>query len=166
MKKFSKNSECTPLNFKEWGVFTEFGAISMRSQLSLSFLLLALIVPLSQAGLIRCAHGSPDGTSLDIFFDGFLFFSNVAFRDVTNYVHIGAGSHRITATPSGAQYPVLINTTWSFDLLTPYTFLVTGISETVKQLILKVELRMHLLGYFKMIHELRIMVKQLFDLFI
>lgn len=54
----------------------------------------------------RVAHLSPDAPAVDVFLDGDVAFSDLAFREVSAYVVLEPGTHEIGVAPAGELTPV------------------------------------------------------------
>ncbi len=74
---------------------------------------------------VRVGHCSPDAPNVDVHVDGSPAFENVAFRDVSDYAELPAGSHHVEVRPAAGGDPVI---TADLDLAedTNYTVLATG----------------------------------------
>jgi len=80
-------------------------------------LLCFLFVALASAGktAVRVAHASPDAPNVDVYVNGTLAFSDLAFKDITNYAFVPADYYNIVVVPAGASSPVVINATVYFE---------------------------------------------------
>lgn len=81
--------------------------------------------------MVRVGHCSPDAPNVDIHVDGDPAFENVAFKDISDYTALSAGSHEIRITPAGADDTV-IETTLRLSDDTMYTALATGQLEDIE----------------------------------
>ena len=69
--------------------------------------LVALLVPIAgtsaQAGQarVRVVHASPDAPNVDIWVNGSVAVSNLAFNTATDYIALAAGDYDIAVTPTG-----------------------------------------------------------------
>lgn len=60
---------------------------------------------------IKFLHASPDAPAVDIKLDsgnGPVVFSNVSFKDITEYVEVGEGSYTFVVTPTGSDIEVFV----------------------------------------------------------
>lgn len=80
---------------------------------------------------VRIGHCSPDAPNVDIHVDGDPAFEDVAFKDLSDYTELPAGSHEIRITPAGEDDTV-IEATLSLDADTMYTALATGLLEDLE----------------------------------
>lgn len=71
------------------------------------FVMLAALVPLAgvsaqgEQARIRIVHASPDAPNVDIWVNGAVAVSNLAFNDATDYIALAAGDYDIAVTPTG-----------------------------------------------------------------
>ncbi|HYI16597.1 MAG TPA: DUF4397 domain-containing protein [Thermomicrobiales bacterium] len=71
------------------------------------FVMLAALVPAVAASAqgeqarIRVVHASPDAPNVDIWVNGSVAVSNLAFNDATDYIALAAGEYDIAVTPTG-----------------------------------------------------------------
>ncbi len=97
--------------------------MSLRGRtLAVLALVLALTVTTAGAALaqtqqppqaiLRVVHAVPGAQAVDVFVDGNLVFSNIAFGQATNYAALTAGGHTVRVVPAGAgaQGQALIDT--------------------------------------------------------
>ena len=56
--------------------------------------------------VVRVAHLSPDAPAVDVFLDGAVAFSDLAFREVSAYVVLEPGTYEIEVAPAGEETPV------------------------------------------------------------
>lgn len=55
----------------------------------------------------RVAHLSPDAPAVDVFVDGTVAFSDLAFREITGYVVLDPGTYELEVAPAGEVTPVV-----------------------------------------------------------
>jgi hypothetical protein len=71
------------------------------------FVMLAALVPLAgvsaqaEQARIRIVHASPDAPNVDIWVNGAVAVSNLAFNNATDYIALPAGDYDIAVTPTG-----------------------------------------------------------------
>ena len=70
---------------------------------------------------IRVAHASPDAPAVDIWVNGQVVVSNLAFAKVTGYLLVPAGDYNIKVTPTGATTPVVIDANVTLEKNKAYT---------------------------------------------
>jgi hypothetical protein len=97
-----------------------------RVMLVLAFLLSASVSAQTTSQL-RVAHLSPDAPAVDIWVDGNRVLQNVAFKGVSNYLSLPAGSYRIQVSPAGAATPIVIDATVTLEAGKAYTAAATGL---------------------------------------
>ncbi len=74
---------------------------------------------------VRVAHASPDAPAVDVWVDGAVAVSDLAFGEVTSYLLVPAGAYNIKVTPTGLTTPVVIDADLTFDKGTAYTVAAT-----------------------------------------
>jgi len=75
---------------------------------------------------VRVGHCCPDAPTVDIHVDGDPAFTDIAYKDTTDYAEIEAGRRHIEVVPTGESEPV-IDESFSFDEATEHTALATGL---------------------------------------
>ncbi len=78
---------------------------SIKRFLLIALLLLLVAVPaLAQngSGQVRFVHAIPGASSIDIYTDGTLTISDLAFGSAANYITVPAGTHHIAVTQTGS----------------------------------------------------------------
>lgn len=108
----------------------------MRIYLALSLALVG--VARAQNAEVRVAHLSPDAPNVDVWVDGGRVLSNVAFKQVSAYLSLSAGTYRVQATPAGTSTPIVIDANLTLDAGKAYTVAATGLlaSNDIKPLVL------------------------------
>lgn len=76
---------------------------------------------------LRVAHLSPDAPTVDVWVDGNRVLQNVAFKGVSNYLSLPAGSYRLQVSPAGAATPIVIDATVMLEAGKAYTAAATGL---------------------------------------
>jgi hypothetical protein len=70
-------------------------------------MMLAALIPLAgvsaqgEQARIRIVHASPDAPNVDIWVNGSVAVSNLAFNDATDYIALDAGDYDVAVTPAG-----------------------------------------------------------------
>ncbi|HMB71393.1 MAG TPA: DUF4397 domain-containing protein, partial [bacterium] len=94
-----------------------------------------IMAPEAGVAIARVAHLSPDAPPVDVWVDGEVALSNVAFRGVSPYLELAEGEYRVQVTPTGRSTPVVIDEMLTLAGETAYTVaaqgLLTGISANV-----------------------------------
>ncbi|MDY6797074.1 MAG: DUF4397 domain-containing protein [Actinomycetota bacterium] len=75
---------------------------------------------------VRVAHASPDAPAVDVWVNGQVAISNLAFADVTDYLLLPAGDYNFQVTPTGATTPVVIDADVTLDKNVAYTVAARG----------------------------------------
>ena len=93
--------------------------------------------PSAGTAQVRVAHLSPDAPAVDVYVDGTRAVSGAAFRDVTGYLTVPAGSASIRVTPAGATSPAVIDATVTLGAGRSYTVAATGLLAAIQPLVLE-----------------------------
>ncbi len=97
----------------------------------------SVTAPSAGTAQVRVAHLSPDAPAVDVFVNGTRAVSGAAFRDVTGYLPVPAGSVNIRVTPAGATSPVVIDATVNLNNGGNYTVAATGFLAAIQPLLLE-----------------------------
>ncbi len=86
--------------------------LTALAPLVLAILLLALPT-LAQGGgaQIRFVHAIPGASAVDVYTDGQLTVSDLAFGQATNYIQVDSGTHHVSVTQTGSDSPL-----WEQDI--------------------------------------------------
>lgn len=85
---------------------------------------------------IRVAHASPDAPAVDILVDDMVALDGVAYRQVTEYAVLPAGSHNIKVVPAGQTEPVVIEADLDLTAGTDTTVAALGALAEIQPLVL------------------------------
>jgi hypothetical protein len=85
---------------------------------------------------IRVAHASPDAPNVDIWVNGSVVVSDLAFAEVTPYLHVPAGDYNIKVTPTGVAVPVVIDADVTLEKGTAYTVAAVDVLASIEPLVL------------------------------
>ncbi|HSQ90465.1 DUF4397 domain-containing protein [Romboutsia sp.] len=55
------------------------------------------------SSLVRVFHASPQAPKVDVYIDGNLAFSDLGFKEFTNYVYLDEGSYKVEVYPAGTK---------------------------------------------------------------
>jgi hypothetical protein len=86
---------------------------------------------------VRVAHLSPDAPPVDVFVNGTKALSGVAFKDISSYLPVPAGSVNFRVTPANASTPVVIDATVNLNVGGNYTVAATGLLASIQPLVLE-----------------------------
>ncbi|NJM39892.1 MAG: DUF4397 domain-containing protein [Anaerolineae bacterium] len=89
---------------------------------------------------VRIVHASPDAPELDVYVNGTRSFRGLAFKEVSTYAKLDAGSYRLQAVPVGktlAQGPIVISTTAKLKASTDYSVVAAGLRKDIEPLLLE-----------------------------
>jgi hypothetical protein len=108
------------------------------------FVMLAALVPIVAASAqgeqarIRIVHASPDAPNVDIWVNGSVAVSNLAFNDATDYIALAAGEYDIVVTPAGrAAADAVIEATLTLAAGMDYTVAAVGQVAEIAPLVLE-----------------------------
>jgi hypothetical protein len=93
--------------------------------------------PSAATAQVRVAHLSPDAPAVDVYVNGSRAVNGAAFKDVTGYLPVPAGSVNIRVTPAGATSPAVIDATVSLNAGGNYTVAATGLLAAIQPLVLE-----------------------------
>jgi Domain of unknown function (DUF4397) len=88
---------------------------------------------------VRVVHASPDTPVVDVYVNGVRAFKALAFKEITNYAGLAAGSYRLQVVPAGkslVQGPMIISTTAKLEAGKDYSVVATGLREAIQPLLL------------------------------
>ena len=88
--------------------------------------LLAMPVAAADEAFVRVVHASPDAPNVDVWVDGQIVLSDVAFTAVSDYLALPAGAHNVQVTATGTTEPV-IDADITLEAATSYTIAATGL---------------------------------------
>ncbi|HEX9094039.1 MAG TPA: DUF4397 domain-containing protein, partial [Coriobacteriia bacterium] len=86
---------------------------------------------------VRVAHLSPDAPPVDVYVNGTRALSGVAFKDVSSYLPVQAGSTNLRVTPTNATTPVVIDSTVNLNVGGSYTVAATGLLAGIQPIVLE-----------------------------
>ena len=93
--------------------------------------------PSTGTALVRVAHLSPDAPLVDVYVNGTKALSGVAYKDVSSYLPIPAGSANFRVSPANAATPVVIDATVNLSSGGNYTVAATGFLASIQPLLLE-----------------------------
>lgn len=85
---------------------------------------------------VRVVHASPDAPAVDVLVNGSAAFTNAAFKGVTNYASLDAGSYSVAVVPAGQTAPQVISATLPLDAGKDYTVVALGKLANIEPLVL------------------------------
>ena len=81
---------------------------------------------------VRVVHASPDAPNVDVYVDGMRTVSNAAFKAVTSFGEVPAGSHKVMVTVAGDKSKAVLEATLNLKAGTYYTVAATGLVKNLK----------------------------------
>jgi len=109
----------------------------------LALVLLAALVPIAgvsaqEQARVRIVHASPDAPNVDIWVNGSVAVSNMAFMDATDYLALAAGDYQVQVTPAGgAAADAVIDATLTLEAGMDYTVAAVGQVADIEPLVLE-----------------------------
>jgi len=85
---------------------------------------------------VRVVHASPDAPSVDVLVDGSAAFSGAAFKGISDYAALAAGTYGVQVVPAGETEPVVIEADLALDGGTDYTVVAVGRLQDIEPLVL------------------------------
>ncbi len=108
------------------------------------FVMLAALIPLAgvsaqgEQARIRVVHASPDAPNVDVWVNGAVAVSNLAFNDATDYIALPAGDYDIAVTPTGGTAAdAVIEATLTLAAGKDYTVAAVGQVAEIEPLVLE-----------------------------
>jgi hypothetical protein len=105
--------------------------------------ILALVLTLATTALaqsgkarVRVAHASPDAPAVDVWVNDVKAFSSAAYKGITPYAALDAGSYGVKVVPAGATDPAVIDATLDLEGGTDYTVVAVGKLANIEPLVL------------------------------
>src|SRR5512139_246452 len=93
--------------------------------------------PAAGTAQVRVAHLSPDAPPVDVYVNGTRAVTGAAFKDVTSYLSVPAGSVNLRVTPAGATSPAVIDATVTLNNGGNYTVAATGLLAGIQPIVLE-----------------------------
>jgi len=88
---------------------------------------------------LRIAQACPDAPALDVLVDDHIptKWTNLAFRTVSHYIHLPAGSYNFKVVPTGKRMPVYLNVNQTFQStpLDPFTIAIASTLSNIKSFV-------------------------------
>jgi hypothetical protein len=113
---------------------------NMMIALALFFIALmsspAMAFRLSPDARIRAVHLSPDAPNVDVWADGNVVFSNVAFGEFSDYATVPFGTYNIQVVPAGATEPVVIDADLRLQPVKDYTVLAVNTLDSIEPIVI------------------------------
>ncbi len=85
---------------------------------------------------VRVIHASPDAPAVDVWVNGAPAFTNLAYKGITGYASLRAGTYNVKVVPAGQTSPVVIQATLTLRPNTDYTVLAIGTLAHIHPLVL------------------------------
>lgn len=76
---------------------------------------------------IRVAHASPDAPNVDVWVNGSVAISDLAFGEITDYLVVPTGTYNVQVTPTGLSTPVVIDADLPLEKGVSYTVAATDV---------------------------------------
>ncbi len=96
--------------------------------------------PAANEALVRVVHTSPDAPPVDVYVNGTLAFTALAFGAASDAVPLPAGDHQVQVTPSGgAPADAVIDATLTLEAGTTYQVAATGLLAEIEAQVYEVD---------------------------
>ncbi len=128
-----------PLNGLEFAQRTVYTAFATGFAGGGSPALNAVLTEDAGTAWVKVAHLSPDAPNVDVWVDGKVAFTNLAFEELTDYAPLPAGPHLVQVEPAGAMGagPFVISATLDLMSGTDYTVAAVGELASIEPLVLE-----------------------------
>jgi hypothetical protein len=87
---------------------------------------------------LRVLHASPDAPAVDVYLNGFRELRNVRYKQISNFLNVLPGEHRIQIVPAGktlAQGPIVIDTKLNVEKGKVYAVAAAGLLANIKPVV-------------------------------
>ena len=85
---------------------------------------------------VRVIHASPDAPAVDVWVNGAPAFTNLAYKGITSYAMLRAGTYNVKVVPAGMTSPVVIEADLTLKRNTDYTIMAIGKLADIHPLVL------------------------------
>jgi hypothetical protein len=85
---------------------------------------------------VRVVHASPDAPAVDVLVNNEAAFTNAAFKAVTDYAPLAAGSYAVAVVPTGQTQPQVISATLPLEAGKDYTVVALNTLANIEPLVL------------------------------
>ena len=85
---------------------------------------------------VRVIHASPDAPAVDVWVNGAPAFTNLAYKGITSYAMLRAGTYNVKVVPAGMTSPVVIQANLTLKGNTDYTVMAIGTLAQIHPLVL------------------------------
>jgi hypothetical protein len=85
---------------------------------------------------VRVVHASPDAPAVDVLVNGQAAFTNAAFKAITDYAPLAAGSYAVAVVPTGKTEPQVISATLPLEAGKDYTVVALNMLANIEPLVL------------------------------
>lgn len=107
------------------------------ASLMLLVLLAGTTIALAQGqARVRVVHASPDAPAVDVWVNDMTAFSDVAYKDITDYAPLDAATYSVKVVPADATEPVVIEADLNLAADTDYTVVAVGELAAIEPLVL------------------------------
>lgn len=86
---------------------------------------------------VRVIHASPDAPNVDVLVNGNAAFTDVAFKEVTEYANVPAATYDIEVVPAGESAPVVIDAELPLKRFRDYTVIAVNTLDKIEPLVLQ-----------------------------
>ncbi len=86
---------------------------------------------------VRVVHASPDAPAVDVLVNDSVAFSNVAFKEITDYAELSTATYNIKVVPTGATEPVVIEADLTLNAGQDYTVVAVGKLSDIEPVVLE-----------------------------
>ena len=85
---------------------------------------------------VRVVHGSPDAPAVDVLVNGSAAFTTLAFKEISDYAALDAGSYGVAVVPTGKTEPQVISATLTLAPDKDYTVVAVNTLANIEPLVL------------------------------
>jgi hypothetical protein len=85
---------------------------------------------------IRVIHASPDAPAVDVWVNGSVALSDIAFAEITDYASLDPATYNIQVSPTGATEPIVIDADLDLAADADYSVAAVGMLDEIEPLVL------------------------------
>lgn len=86
---------------------------------------------------VRVVHASPDAPAVDVLVNGNAAFTDLAFKEISSYAALDAGSYSVAVVPTGATTPQVISATLTLEADKDYSVIALNTLANIEPLVLE-----------------------------
>jgi len=85
---------------------------------------------------VRVVHASPDAPAVDVLVNDNVAFSNIPFKEISDYASLDPGTYNVKVVPTGETEPVVIEADLTLEAGTDYSVVAVGELANIEPVVL------------------------------